>query len=353
MGDKAYEGLKELIEKKGRGYLQLEELRFASCSQDNVVFLEALDRVVSEHLIEEVKSASLVVVGQARVRMKWKVIPDSIDAGKLTWLHPLLMQNTYFLRHPKDVLAFRDELVLLGSWIEAGRHQESLTQRERSLEIFGDEKALDERKGLKTLLGRLGMDDGKLGIVSVPTTFELVLGTGYYRSCRPKRIIISENRDPWFRIASELSSGCTTVLGTEVDAVVYGCGNSILAHRGDDFISFLDAWSLMPVEILYWGDIDRAGIDIAAKLTALLEARAQGVSVMPFMPGYEAMLRWTESHNAPESADSREVDASAGLSWLFKRGKFTPSDEGMIQASIVRGLRIPQEAAALVSEQGI
>ena len=60
------------------------------------------------------------------------------------------------------------------------------------------------------------------------------------------------------------------------------------------------------IEVLYWGDIDRAGLNLLQRLQAMLEGRYR---VTPFMPAYRLMLeRAMERYPDPDQNERTTQD---------------------------------------------
>jgi hypothetical protein len=89
------------------------------------------------------------------------------------------------------------------------------------------------------------------------------------------------------------------------------------------------------VTYLYWGDIDRAGLDI---YQSLLQGNPN-LDIQLFVPAYEVMLRLAQSRTIPDSDDERlhHKDYSNVLTQLSSQGQL------WMEESIRLNKRIPQE----------
>lgn len=289
--------------------------------------------------------------------MKGKSYPAEASAI-LAKLHPQLRRRKYLLNHPDVIIEWREELLALSRWFDEVPSPTPRTMRERSLEIFGDEKALYVSGGiwhgstsLSRLLKRLGIGDEELAIARskryVPASGEdVALLDGFVREDLPRRrlakLVISENLDPWRamrRYAGE--RGACDMFGTSIDGAVFGQGYlAVSAGVLDRFEQGLGFDGI--ITYLWWGDIDRAG------LWQLREAQGlPGKTVVPFAAAYERMLRVADIDSLPRDASREEMDPSA-LAVL--EDELDPAVRGKLRQVLERGLRVPQELARVGTE---
>ena len=88
--------------------------------------------------------------------------------------------------------------------------------------------------------------------------------------------------------------------GVPIDGVVYGCGNKVSQLGAlEAYTGFLGA---QEVQYLYWGDIDRAGLNIYVSLLR----NNPNASLKLFKEAYVEMLRLAEGREMPKSEDHRE-----------------------------------------------
>ena len=146
-------------------------------------------------------------------------------------------------------------------------------------------------------------------------------------------LLICENKDIWFNIRRMMFENNTTnIFDTPIDGVVYGCGNKVSGMGAlTKYTEFIGS----EVKYLYWGDIDRAGLNIY-----LSAVRANpNIDIKLFVPAYEEMLRLAQTRNIPDSDDER--DRIEDYSQIF--GLVDQNLRTIFEQSIQNNKRIPQE----------
>jgi hypothetical protein len=195
--------------------------------------------------------------------------------------------------------------------------------KERSLEIFGDEKRLDELRGGTTMLfGQLGLAALGCRICPIPMPFEAGPVTA-----RTRPILVVENNDTWASFAAWNRAAA------RYSAVAYaggGHGKSLAYDEAflDELIARFEAGALF-----YFGDLDPAGIRIAS---CAAERRAQRGS-MPLQPAV-ALYGWILTTGVRTPLLTTDVVSSAELAWLPAPLREPAS------ALFAAGQRIPQES---------
>ncbi|MBA4136168.1 MAG: hypothetical protein C0518_02490 [Opitutus sp.] len=209
-------------------------------------------------------------------RPKWVRLPagevrrESFDHRGFPW-NPALAFLAGETCLPKGIR--EAALRLQQYWAAVGETGISVPIKERSWQIFGDEKRLESLLHSTILFGpgRLRLEQFACYVVEpTPVAERFPDGQG---------ILIVENEasfDSFCRLARH-----TRTFGL----VVYGRGHEILKC-----ISYLrrEAAAFAARPVSYFGDIDRRGLEIASQLTASL---ASACPVEPFHPGYAALLR--------------------------------------------------------------
>ena len=126
--------------------------------------------------------------------------------------------------------------------------------------------------------------------------------------------------------------------GVTFDGVVYGEGNRICRPGAlTEYTRFL---SLEGTRYLYWGDIDREGLNIYLRAK---QANPK-LSVALFLPGYVQMLRRSLDATIPESRDHRERDED----FIEIYALFSDEYREMLEEAIRCNRRIPQEIISFV-----
>lgn len=240
-------------------------------------------------------------------------------ASDYAW-HPLLSFASTE-RNPRRIDALRH----INEWLKTDPDLTLIVPiKERSLEIFGDEKRLDQlRTGTLSLFDtRLALSSLGCRICPIPLPYEA--GSSQTLG-RP--ILILENNDSWSSFCNWNQS-----MG-KFSCVAYAGGGGAKGLAYDE--TFLDELLSRygATELLYFGDIDPAGLRIAAG-AARRRAMRGGTPLLPCIPLY----RWLLAHGRRTSLLSREELALEDLAWL-------PIElRQAVQQIFAATQRIPQEA---------
>jgi hypothetical protein len=190
--------------------------------------------------------------------------------------------------------------------------------KERSLEIFGDEKRLDAlRSGDRLLGGRLSLETLGAFTVPPPLPYRVAPAPG-----RP--VLVLENHDSFW------SFGEWNQRARRYAAVVYGAGEAFRSS-GAALGQVLREVQASGAE--YLGDLDPRGLRIPMEFNRA--AAPAGVQVMPALQAY----RWLLDHGrARGKAQCADADADVARRWLGM-------ELGQRLATLWRAGRwIPQEA---------
>ena len=195
--------------------------------------------------------------------------------------------------------------------------------KERSLEIFGDEKRLDQlRGGTTTLFGQLSLTALACRVCPVPLPFE-----SGPAAARGRPILIVENNDTWASF-SQWNRGMARYA-----AVAYGGGGHGKSLGYDEtFIDELLA-RFESTALFYFGDIDPRGLHIASRAA---ERRAQR-QACPLRPA-ATLYGWLVAHGARTDLKRKERASPADLAWLPEELREP------VETLFAARRRIPQEA---------
>ncbi|MEU4396761.1 hypothetical protein [Kribbella sp. NPDC023855] len=218
---------------------------------------------------------------------------------------------------------------------DGGSGRPSVPARERSLELFGDEKRLDSLSLTRLFTsGALTLDLLRCHAVPIPFVSQWVPG---YPDSRGAALLIAENHHTY---ASLLEV-------TREHAAQGGFARHVGYGTGSQFPSaVLTVPLLVPTaeRIVYFGDVDLKGLQIPA--AANLSAVGAGLPpVLPAVPLYELLFAAQKTHRATPVA----ADAIAAAEWLG------PLADQARQA-LIDGYRYPQEAVGyelLVDKQNV
>ena len=211
-----------------------------------------------------------------------------------------------FLREARVNISF-GELLRLNEFIkDDGKERELVPIKERSLQIFGDEKRLD------LLLGSVLFREGRLDVkrdlrcevIGVPLAWKRGPAVVAHQP-----LIVIENAATWHSYCRWNSERGL------FSAVVYGDGN-----RFADGIRYLpDIFAELggPQRVLYFGDLDPQGLVIPQEAAA--RARAAGLpKIEPHLWSYRALLNFGEGHAQPWEG---ETPSPTLCDWLEECGE--------------------------------
>ncbi len=193
--------------------------------------------------------------------------------------------------------------------------------KERSLEIFGDEKRLDTLRIGDFLFGGL-LNIATLGAFVVP--FPLA-----YRNanCPGLPVLVVENHNTFW------SFGEWNEVARRYSAVVYGMGE---AFRNTEAALLQVLHETSGVGVEYFGDLDPTGIEIPVLFNSSLRARA--AKVIPALAPYQWMLK----HGC-----RRPLDGPPSFASLEMRKWLGPEISDAVQMLWDDGFWMPQEALGI------
>ena len=279
----------------------------------------------------------------SRLNAVRKQTPELTDVRRrIIDLDPRLWINGYLLSTPDAFLDYEPELRALSAALDrsASIGDGSLTLRELSYRVFGDEKFLAIESEGRKLLRFMGVAD----LLRYRTVGKTEMLHYIPRHRKRPRLVLSENLDPWANMRDALFlQGRTRILGKRVDGAVFGNGHLAMgSHQLADLVATLAAEE---VRILYWGDLDRAGLNILARVAQEASGNAEvPVSVKPFVPAYRLMLK-RAMKRFPDPLDNKPTDqtepAGEGLALLEPRLK--EKEAAYLRAALDGARLIPQE----------
>lgn len=273
---------------------------------------------------------------EEQVREREKSRKDELRS-ELKKLDQRIWKNGWLLAQPDKIEKFLPALREIDKELRAKGAIGSvdISRHELSYKLFGNEKALAVGEA-KSMLRSAGLMH--LVRYRIDSSVDLEHFIPRRRECMS--VVILENRDPYQAIRSQLyEHGRARVFGQKVDGVVYAQGAAILSKLGD-LLNLQESLEAKSIELLFWGDLDRAGIDELHRLMS----NELGIRVQPFGPAYKKMIGLA-MERFPEASDN-EPTAQASIENL---GVAVLSDSlnlaEMVYADSVLGLnkRVPQE----------
>lgn len=213
---------------------------------------------------------------------------------EIVWVPELAFATT--LSHASRL----QKLAILNTFIIENRSllQDCIPYRERSLEIFGDEKALDR------MLDQNGKIFGKLDLRVIGAMEpEAPLVVKYCDDAKGRPLLLLENHHTYWSCVQ------WNAVVKRYSAVAYGNGNAILGAP----VGLIEAASHgQASHIAYFGDLDPKGVEIASSLHVKLAAR-EGPVVKPATELYKLAL--SSPVRRPMTADKMAYDGEP-LEWL-------------------------------------
>jgi hypothetical protein len=238
---------------------------------------ELLDRLQLEDRLELPRGREHWEVSALPALPRWARLPreglttEKPDLRGIPWAPELR-----FLASARIYVVLADLMKLQGFLAGGGRAKPLVPIKERSLEIFGDEKRLDQLLRGSTLFGEGRLTLDILRCFAVPEPLPWAPG--------PKRegpVLVIENLATWH-------SYCRWNLEQQsFGTVVYGCGNRFV----DGVLSLREILASLGGErsVLYFGDLDPQGLLIPQVASA--RAHAAGLpAVSPHLWSYQHLL---------------------------------------------------------------
>lgn len=249
---------------------------------------------------------------------------------EIAMLHPAINKSGYLNSRPGMYVKFRTQLQKLNTYLFRTQSKIFVSKKERSFAIFGEEKQLED-SAFRGLLDRLGLTSDALRYYETPEYC--------FNDYIPQRkdrmvLLILENKDIWFNIRRRMyEDGAFEILGALIDGAVYGAGNRVSEVGAlSEYTRFMGAEA---VKYLYWGDIDRAGLNIFLSLSK----NNPGTDIRLFVPAYAEMLHLAESREIPDSDDHRERMGNYEDIYAL----FSDEDKKQMIKLIEDNKRLPQE----------
>lgn len=253
-------------------------------------------------------------------------------------LDPRLWINGWLLSTPDAFIRYERELRALDEALSGSSllGDGSLSCRELSYRVFGDEKFLALDSDGRKLLHLMGLSD----VVCCHPQVKLELLHHIPKHHRHLRLVVSENLDPWVNMRNAMFvDGRKRLLGEKVHGVVFG--NGYLVDDPHKLPDLLAAQYAEDVCVLYWGDLDRAGLQILSKLAEMADGRFE---VRPFTAAYRLMLQRAMTR-FPDPLDNEETDQAGvplrGLDLL--EGELKPREAAYLREVLDNARLIPQE----------
>lgn len=304
---------------------------------DELLFEQIYDCCI-KGLLEPIKSSKTNGNNVFTIYNKYKVkLPETDYSGELSEiksLHPDLNKSEYLRNKPEEYIRYKKQIKLLSKWLfdEKSKELEKISKKERSFEIFKEEKELDNNT-FWGFLNRVGINEDTLGFYNTPD----YCFNDYIPAKKPNMsLLICENKDIWFNFRRLMyEKGYNSFFNIALDGVIFGNGNKV--SNKNILIEYSYFLGINPGSITYyyWGDIDREGFEI---FNRVLDNNKE-LNIKLFIPGYIKMLDLAESNEIPDSGDNRNHQLDFNKVYSLFNNVYADK----IRKYIEENKRIPQE----------
>lgn len=322
------------LKKHGKKTISKTDLEVLFAVSSDEELFEIISVLSEQQILFPIKSSKTNGNRLYPIYLKYKVsLPQDTyetELKEISALHPLLQSNSYLQSKPEEYKKYCFLFQRLDRYLfSRSENTISISRKERSFEIFDEEKVLDD-KTFCALLERIGITEDLLAFYDTP---EYCFNDYIPDRKAQMTLLICENKDIWFNIRRMMfENNATNIFDIHIDGVVYGCGNKV---SGMGALTTYTEFIGSEVKYLYWGDIDRAGLNIY-----LSAVRANhNIDIKLFVPAYEEMLRLAQTRNIPDSDDERNrIEDYSKIFDLVDQNLRT-----IFEQSIQNNKRIPQE----------
>ena len=329
--------IKAKLQRFGKRTITLEELSSVTntVSSDVRNLYTRIQEVCELGYIEPVKNSgkngniSYPLYKKYRILVKEEADNETID--EIRKLHPLLLRSGYLSANPLEFQKNRAVIECLSAYLFGDKDVTFISRKERSFEIFGHEKTLDDSM-VKALLRKLQITESELRFYDTPEYC--------FHDYIPVRkdhmmLLICENKDIWFNIRRRMfEDGVKGLFGIPIDGVVYGEGNKVSDRTGalEEYVKFMGE---PDVKFLYWGDIDREGFDIFRRTKDANDM----LDISLFVPGYKKMIERAKNIELEDSPSSKKQ----GMRFDDLINDFSDDERNFLTDIFENNKLIPQE----------
>ena len=309
------------------------ELETLLHTSSDIELCDLVSDAVAEGILYPFKSSGTNGNHSYQIYLKYRITiaEDYTEAySNISMLHPAIIKSGYLQARPELYLKYKDQFQKLNIYLFQKRTSIYVAKKERSFEIFDEEKQLDD-SSFCGLLEHLGITAEVLCYYDTP---EYCFNDYIPERKEQMTLLICENKDIWFNIRRRMyEDSARSIYGVQIDGVVYGCGNKVSEVKAlSAYTQFMGADR---VRYLYWGDIDRAGLNIFLTLIK----NNPDLDIEFFTSAYEEMLKLAELRNIPNSSDHREQHRNYEM--IFDL--FSDEMKRRLADYIEANKRIPQE----------
>ncbi len=324
--------IQEKLKIYAKKIITLEELKMLCKVNETFELYSVLQDLVKHKNLIPVKNSGMNGNRIYPMYMKYRIVPNFQEAiQEISVLHPKLQENGYLKNHMDKYMKYQKSFLLLNQYLFQNYDLSiPISKKERSFEIFHEEKILDNSEFLN-ILSKINLNHQTLAFYETP---EYCFHD--YIPCKKSTmtILILENKDIWFNLRRMLFENHKSIIfDTKIDGVLYGEGKKIAG------INALQLYSVFlhcnNIHYLYWGDIDREGLNIYCSLLK----NSSDCNISLFVPAYEKMLELSTQQQIPNSNDKRNI--MADYNDIFSI--FPLEYREILKQALADNKRIPQE----------
>ncbi|MDW5298527.1 MAG: DUF2220 family protein [Sedimentibacter sp.] len=291
-----------------------------------------VDEMIENNKIKPIKSKGMTSFFP-KIYCEYRKVTEKKDytelKNEILKLNPRLNISRY-LNNPELYEELREQILKLSNflWNKKESLNNEMSVKERSFEIWGDEKFLESKEG-KSILTFNKFDNEYLNFYYAPEPF---FCTEIKKKNKDANVLVIENKDTWYSIGKALNSSEKKLLyNIEINYLIYGEGNKVT--RKNALTDFINVISDSPRNIYYAGDIDVAGINMLYNCDSNNEC-----TIVPFMPLYKNMVLTVEVDKMNKTDDNRGKDYNKEF-----LAEFNESEKMMVREILDSNKRIPQE----------
>lgn len=302
---------------------------------DSKVLFDMVSELIDTSILEPVKNSGQNGNLRYPLFKKYRILVEeewSEDVEKqIRQLHPTLRKSGYLSSHIQEYLKHGEVINSLNTFFFSKKAGEPISRKERSFEIFGREKVLDDSE-VRSLLRHLEISESDLEFYDTPEYC--------FHDYIPERkndltLLICENKDIWFNIRRCMfEDHFKSLFGVAIDGVVYGNGNKV-SNKTGALVEYVRFMGNPNVTFLYWGDIDREGFDIFRRTRDVNDS----LNIELFIPGYRKMIERAQSSCLEDSPSSKKEGVS--FENLFEG--FSAEERHFLNRVLEDNKLIPQE----------
>ena len=330
-------GLNDKLLTYGRKTITLEDLTLLLKVEtaDTKTQFEMVSKLVNDMVLEPVKNSGQNGNRKYPLFKKYRILikEESCEEAErqIRQLHPALRKTGYLSSHVQEYLRHKEVLDCLNVFLFSKKNVGPISRKERSFEIFGREKVLDDSE-VKSLLRHLEIYDSDLEFYDTPEYC--------FHDYIPERkddltLLICENKDIWFNIRRCMfEEHFKSLFGVSIDGVVYGNGNKV-SNKTGALVEYVRFMGNPNVTFLYWGDIDREGFDIFRRTREVNDS----LNIELFIPGYRKMIERAQSICLEDSPSSKKE----GVSFENLFDGFSAEEQNFLNRVLEENKLIPQE----------